>query len=74
MNAPKAQEHPMSWFRSLRGRRPRLLDDGRGGLGGGRGGDNNIWWLAKHAYGSRDEKCFRLKIFDLLNIKIKQER
>jgi len=37
------------------------------------GFNNKIRWLVKQAYGYRDEKYFRLKIFDLPNFKIKKE-
>jgi len=37
------------------------------------GFNNKIRWLVKQAYGYRDEEYFRLKIFDLPNIKIKKE-
>lgn len=37
------------------------------------GFNNKIRWLIKQAYGYRDQEYFRLKIFDLPNIKINKD-
>jgi len=37
------------------------------------GFNNKIRWLVKQAYGYHDKEYFRLKIFDLPNIKIQKE-
>jgi len=53
------------------GRRGAVLEGGAEGTFVGF--NNKIRWLVKQAYGYRDEEYFRLKIFDLPNIKIKKE-
>lgn len=37
------------------------------------GFNNKIGWLQRQAFGYRDQEYFRLKIFDLPNIKIQKE-
>ena len=39
----------------------------------GEGFNNKIRWLIRQAYGYRDYEYFRLKVFDLPNIKNKNE-
>ena len=37
------------------------------------GFNNKIRWLIRQAYGYRDEEYFRLKIFDLPNVKTERD-